>query len=189
MDAIDKALFSKQVRRCAMQLGPGGGDALGQLFDLAAPRLVRYATLLTRNLHDAEDALQAALVRIALHPESLAGAWHPWAYFLKVVRNEALKITGRRKRAEWLSGAVEPAAEDRALLDDDESRRFVQAALQQLPPPQAEVIVLKIWEEMTFEEIGEVLGESQNTVASRYRYGLQKLTKHLQPLADEVPHE
>jgi DNA-directed RNA polymerase specialized sigma24 family protein len=44
-----------------------------------------------------------------------------------------------------------------------------------LPPEQREVIVLKIWSEHTFEEIGELLDISPNTAAGRYRYGLQKL--------------
>ena len=44
-----------------------------------------------------------------------------------------------------------------------------------LPQEQREVIVLKIWHEHTFEEIGELLEISPNTAAGRYRYGLQKL--------------
>ena len=47
--------------------------------------------------------------------------------------------------------------------------------LTRLPAEQREVIVLKIWHEYTFEEIGELLELSPNTVAGRYRYGLQKL--------------
>ena len=47
--------------------------------------------------------------------------------------------------------------------------------LQKLPPEQREVIVLKIWHEHTFEEIGELLETSPNTVAGRYRYGMEKL--------------
>ena len=47
--------------------------------------------------------------------------------------------------------------------------------LQKLPPDQREVIVLKIWHEHTFEEIGELLQTSPNTVAGRYRYGMEKL--------------
>ena len=43
------------------------------------------------------------------------------------------------------------------------------------PPTQREVIVLKIWHEYTFDEIGRLLEISPNTVAGRYRYGLQKL--------------
>ena len=47
--------------------------------------------------------------------------------------------------------------------------------LAALPQDQREVIVLKIWHEHTFEEIGELLEISPNTAAGRYRYGLQKL--------------
>jgi RNA polymerase sigma-70 factor (ECF subfamily) len=47
--------------------------------------------------------------------------------------------------------------------------------LAKLPKDQREVIVLKIWHEMTFEAIGGVLDLSPNTVAGRYRYGMQKL--------------
>ena len=74
-------------------------------------------------------------------------------------------------------------------LDDSDSRQFIRQALQKLPSSQAEVVVLKIWEGMTFAEIAEVLGESPNTAASRYRYALQKLSQYLQPLADEACYE
>jgi DNA-directed RNA polymerase specialized sigma24 family protein len=47
--------------------------------------------------------------------------------------------------------------------------------LADLPPEQREVIVLKIWHEYTFEQIGELLDISPNTAAGRYRYGVQKL--------------
>ena len=47
--------------------------------------------------------------------------------------------------------------------------------LAALPADQREAIVLKIWHEYTFEEIGKLLGLSPNTAAGRYRYGLQKL--------------
>ncbi len=47
--------------------------------------------------------------------------------------------------------------------------------LTRLPPEQREVIVLKIWHELTFELIGEMLGISPNTASGRYRYGMKKL--------------
>jgi RNA polymerase sigma factor (sigma-70 family) len=58
----------------------------------------------------------------------------------------------------------------------------LMVALRDLPPAQREVIVLKIWHRHTFEEIADLLEESPNTVAGRYRYGLQKLRKHLTSL-------
>jgi RNA polymerase sigma-70 factor (ECF subfamily) len=56
----------------------------------------------------------------------------------------------------------------------DELER-VNAAMQELPPEQREVIVLKFFHGMTFSEIGRVAGISPNTAASRYRYALDKL--------------
>ncbi len=59
----------------------------------------------------------------------------------------------------------------------------MQLAVSQLPPEQAEVVVLKIWEGFTFAEIADLIGESPNTAASRYRYALEKLSRSLQRLA------
>ena len=55
------------------------------------------------------------------------------------------------------------------------------AAVDSLPHDQREVLVLKIWNELTFSEIAGALGISQNTAASRYRYALAHLKKSLQP--------
>ena len=52
--------------------------------------------------------------------------------------------------------------------------------VERLPDQQKEVVILKIWGELTFDEIARTLDESLNTVASRYRYALQKL-KNLVP--------
>jgi RNA polymerase sigma-70 factor (ECF subfamily) len=147
---------------------------------------VRFAMTLTRNQEDAEDALQTALLRISARPLLLAEAQYPWAYLLRVVRNEALNILRRRRDHADLSAAREPRVPASRELEQRDARLRVHQAVERLPRNQAEVVVLKIWEEMTFHEIAEVLGESPHTVASRYRYALQKLTRHLQPLAEEV---
>ena len=84
---------------------------------------------------------------------------------------------------------TEVGSEDPPPLEEYEIKRSVRLAVEKLPPNQSEVVVLKIWEGMTFLEIAEVLGESPNTVASRYRYGLEKLTRLLQGLSSEVSRD
>ena len=51
----------------------------------------------------------------------------------------------------------------------------LQAALARLPQEQREVIVMKIYRQKTFIEISRFLELPQSTVASRYRYGMEKL--------------
>ncbi|MGV3533859.1 MAG: sigma factor-like helix-turn-helix DNA-binding protein, partial [Chthoniobacteraceae bacterium] len=54
-----------------------------------------------------------------------------------------------------------------------------------LPDEQREVVVLRIWGELTFAQVAETVGVSINTVAARYRYGLEALRKHLHPTCHE----
>jgi RNA polymerase sigma-70 factor (ECF subfamily) len=174
------ANFSDQVKTCADRMAESGVSALAGLFDLTSQRLVRYAATITRNQHDAEDAVQAALVRVAGQMHFLCEADTPWPYLLRMVRNEALQIVRRKKR--WallanLSDLLTRRSVDE--LEQEESHRAVWLAIRSLPTEQAEVVVLKIWEDMTFVEIGKVLEVSTFTAASRYRYAMQKLAQKL----------
>jgi RNA polymerase sigma-70 factor (ECF subfamily) len=172
--------FARQVRECTERLSAVGVGALGSLFDLTAQRLVRFAAALTRHQHDAEDAVQTTLVRLAGQPQFLAKADCPWAYLLRMVRNEALLITRRKQRsmnAGEVSDLLTHCPVDEA--ERAESHQAVWAALRTLPSEQAEVVVLKIWEGLTFAQIGDVLTISPNTAASRYQYAMVKLTSRL----------
>ena len=179
--------FANRVRQSTDRLINTGVDALGSLCDLTTPRLVRFAVALTGNQHDAEDAVQTALVRLADRPELLQSVACPWAYLLRMVRNEALLIARRRHRCSTagdLSDLVTLCRVDE--LEREEEYRAVWSAIRTLPAVQAEVVVLKIWEEMTFAEIGQVLETSPNTVASRYQYAMARLTRRLAPQYREV---
>lgn len=188
VNTYERAQFEADVRRCAILLGQQGVSELGRLYDLTAPRLLRYAIALTSSRDDAEDVLQTALVRIVRKPRLLVEARRPWPYILKVVRNEALSL--RRKKPPMTS--VETLLEAFGQSDPPIKRdlnELVRQAVKKLPPAQSEVVLLKIWEQMTFAEIAEVLDESPNTAASRYRYALEKLALHLHPLRYEVSHD
>ncbi|MEM7475018.1 MAG: sigma-70 family RNA polymerase sigma factor [Planctomycetota bacterium] len=178
MNATKK--LDHQVREHAQRLKEVGVAALNGLFDLTAQRLVRLAVTITRNQHDGEDAVQAALLRVANEPGLLSNADYPWAYLLRMVRNEALLVLRRKKRAyplANLSDLITHCTVDQA--EREEQFQAVWKALRKLPSTQSEVVVLKIWEGLTFSEIGSVLDISPSTAASRYRYALEKLARKL----------
>jgi RNA polymerase sigma-70 factor, ECF subfamily len=182
--------FSLRVRECTDRLTATGVAALGMLFDLTAHRLVRFAVTISHHQQDAEDAVQAVLTRLASNPQRLAEVICPWAYLLQMVRNEVLVIIRRQQRCSTagdLGDLITCCPVDEA--EREESYRAVWSALRTLPVEQAEVVVLKIWEELTFAQIGEILGLSPNTVASRYQYGLAKLSSRLTKKPTRVRHE
>ncbi|MGB6223344.1 MAG: RNA polymerase sigma factor [Haloferula sp.] len=156
------------------------------------PRLLLFARQQTRSSEDAEDILQDALVKLVGKLESgeFSGgqeAWMPYLY--TTLRRLAIDLgrkDDRRRRRE----DVVTIDDERAAMEgfhpwfdgdssDGETRDLIEAGLKELPEKFSEVIVMKIWGERTFAQIGEALEISPNTAASRYRYGLEALQKKL----------
>ena len=175
--------FQQEFELQVSQLTSNPQAALASMFDLAASRLVRFATGMTASQDDAEDAVQSAFSRIAAKPKLLMKATYPWPYFIRTVRNEALRILQKR-RTSRLGEFDTECGDDTAerVIQREETADWVQRILKSLPSNQSEVVILKHWEELTFAEIADVLGKSQNTVASRYRYAMEKLQRSLEPL-------
>lgn len=150
------------------------------------PRLLLCARQWTRSLADAEDVLQEAFVRYWRHQQHLPG--DRTALLVTSIRRAAIDLARREDRRVAREHRVEnPADEPEDLFsrlggEADERRREIEAALRELPPEQREVLVLKIWQELTFEQIAAALDIPPNTAASRYRYALTALRKKLQPL-------
>lgn len=185
------APFNAQIRQCAREIAAVGDSsqstfALAKLYDLTADRLVRFSCSITRRQHDAEDAVGSAMLKIASRPGVLVSAQRPWHYLLRMVRNESLVIL--RNRSRWssigdLAGRLISRNID--VVERDDQNRRIWDALAALPGAQSEVVVLKIWEQMTFAEIAEVLQITPSTAASRYRYALEKLSAKLIGIAQE----
>jgi RNA polymerase sigma-70 factor (ECF subfamily) len=145
------------------------------LYLAKAAELILYGRALGLSHGESEDVVQetfVALMNRAEPPEQ------PEHYCVRAFRNRALnhrRGLWRRLAREWesLRWFEKAPGEDPR---ENEAMRY----LATLPPDQREVIVLKIWHKYTFEEIGELLELSPNTVAGRYRYGLEKLKSKLQ---------
>ena len=157
-----------------------------------APRLILFARQQTRSAEDAEDIVQDALVKLVekLDAGEFVGGQEAWMpYLFTAIRRLAIDLgrrDDRRKRREDVVGGEAETDQKEAFhpwfeseSSDDETRQLLEAGLKELPPKFAEVVIMKIWGDRTFAEIGEALEISQNTAASRYRYGLEALKKKL----------
>jgi RNA polymerase sigma-70 factor (ECF subfamily) len=148
-------------------------------FAEAAPGLVLFARQFVRSIADAEDIVQEAFVKFWRKQHPIDNR----ALLFATVRSTALDLLrrdGRRARREADAVAEsEHAAQPPQFEQVAESQQALAIAVDRLPAEQREVLVMKIWNELTFADIASVLGISQNTAASRYRYALAALKKSL----------
>jgi RNA polymerase sigma-70 factor (ECF subfamily) len=149
-------------------------------FSELAPGLLLFARQWVQSAADAEDVVQEAFVKFWRRNHNIENR----ALLYAAVRSIALDFIRRDKRRARREATVfaeaEPAIEPQFEWDD-ETQSALAAAVGSLPHDQREVLVLKIWNELTFNEIASALGISQNTAASRYRYALANLKKSFQP--------
>lgn len=155
-------------------------------------KLLLFARQQTRSIADAEDVLQDALIKLAKKEadgtfDGGQSSWLPYLY--TSIRRCAIDLGRKEDRR----GKREEKSEKDKIIQhgnvsdpwfesdgaDEESRIYLEEGLKTLPEKFASVITLKVWGELTFAEIGKKLDISQNTAASRYRYGLEALKKHL----------
>lgn len=141
-----------------------------RLYQAKAAELILYGRALGLSHGEAEDVLQETFARLLQRP---VPPDEPARYAVRSFRNQALNY----RRSLWRRAAREFEAQRWFERSPGESpaERAAMRCLAELPPPQREVVVLKIWHEHTFDEIGDLLGISPHTAAGRYRYGLEKL--------------
>lgn len=167
-------------------------SAWREWLEVNGPKMLLFARQQTRSLEDAKDIFQDALVKLVEKVRSgefVGGeeAWQPYLY--TAIRRLAIDLSRRDDRRKRREDNVTADAETEQYeafhpwfeseSSDDETRAQLERSLKELPEKFAEVITMKIWGERTFAEIGETLGISQNTAASRYRYGLEALKRSL----------
>ena len=155
--------------------------------DRHGPALLLFARQWSATRADAEDALQNGFLRFWKTADQ---ARDPLPYLYACVRSAAMDIGRSQRRRDVREAAshyrsVESSAFQQSL-DRAERQALIEAALNQLPGDQREVVVMKIWGGLTFAQIGAALNVPLNTAASRYRYALARLANELcEELANE----
>lgn len=168
----------------ALMLAYAGGD-LGAFETLYARHRGPLYRFMQRHLRDqalAEELFQDVWQRVIAARRS----WKPEASFATWL----FRIAHNRLNDHWRALKHRPAAPDDAdlrtarvpdphtpdrTLSEFEQRRQLQLALDALPDEQREVLLLRLEQELTLEEIGEITGVGRETVKSRLRYAMDKL--------------
>jgi RNA polymerase sigma-70 factor (ECF subfamily) len=155
----------------------------------AAYTLARY---LMRDRHDAEDAVQDAVLRALRHFDGFRGE-DGRTWLLAIVRNACHTLLHRRGRDARATEFDETMHSDAVDADDPETaalrgatRESVQRALDRLPDEFREVIVLRELQGLSYKEISAVAGVPIGTVMSRLARARQRLQHTLGPDLEEI---
>ncbi len=183
-DPTDAALAAEEAR-LARAAAAGDGSAFATLYERYERRAYNLAYRLTTSEDDAADAVQDAFLNVMRRLPKLEGRDLVFgSYLFTATRNASYDLMQKRKRAEPSDAIPETAAPIGAAAgggfgldpgdpDEDPDRKLllesqqdeIRAANERLPERQREALALCELEELSYDEIAEIMDMNRNSVA------------------------
>ncbi len=144
------------------------------------PRLINLAAAICRDRHQAEEIVQETFVRLWQKPPDAGEAVYP-TWLRRVAVNLAINALHRTRRPGALAEDAGPAVHDSPARksEAEESVARVRAALDRLDESKRAILVLRAWEQLSYEEIAEHLEVPVGTVMSRLNRARTALMEEL----------
>jgi len=183
---VDTAARTPTDEALMLAYAAGDDEAFTELYARHRVRLFHYLLGQLRDRTLAEELFQDVWQRL-IHART---GWKPEAAFTTWL----FRIAHNRLNDHWRAARHRPAppddadertarlADDRTpeLLADEQAQRLqLHRALAELPVEQQEVVILRLEQELSLEEIGQITGVGRETVKSRLRYAMDKLRARL----------
>lgn len=184
---IENVLSDAQL---VSQYKNGQESAFAELLERHKRKVYTTIVLIVKDRYIAEDLLQESFIkaidRIKRGRYNEEGKFGPW--IARIAYNLAIDHFRRQKRYPTIlteDGSnvfntmefCESSFEDQQIKEDTHKR--VRSLIETLPPSQKEVLVMRHYAEMSFQEIAEATGVSINTALGRMRYALINLRKKM----------
>lgn len=164
----------------------GDGQALGGLAEQYAPQMYRLAFCLLKSEEEARDAAGDVFVKLYESPEKIpVQGFKPW--LMKVVYNHCLDLLRRRKTWQRLLprllgySQAEQEPDPAEAAANAEERLNVRQALLRIPDKERAALVLRYYQELSYDEISEVLGVPASLVGTWLHRGKARMKEILEP--------
>lgn len=154
----------------------------GALYDKHIRKIYDFIYFKTYHKETAEDLASQTFLKAAENYEkfdSHKGTFSAWLY--KIARNTVIDYYRTHKVEANIEDIFDLSQEDDVLGDFDrkENLQKVKAHLSKLSPEQREIIIMRVWQEMSYEEIAEVLGKSQESCRMMFSRTLVRLKQEI----------
>ncbi len=182
-------LLQRAHARTGEQAREDASVDFASVYDAYAAPLYGYLLALLPRPEDAEDALQEVFLGM-LRRTGRGPIGDLRAYLFRAARNQAfVALRKRRTRQKTLEAVAALSWIDLEAFDatQREVAIDIDRALRRIPAEQREIIALKLSGDLTFREVGEVLGIPTATAGSRYRLALGRLRSILAGGDDREP--
>lgn len=164
-------------------------QAFRAIVESYSERLYWHVRSLTGSHEDTDDLLQEIFIKIWAALPSFRGESRLFTWLYRIATNESLNWLQRQRvraalRFESFGAASEMKIDNDPYFDGDKAERLLSKAVAKLPPKQKAVFNMRYYDEMSYEDIAEILGSSVSSLKASYHFAQEKIRKELSEKAE-----
>lgn len=163
------------MRGLSERLARGEESAFAELYDACADRLFTFVTARSGSRELAADVVQSTFLRLVKSRRRLRKVESPVAYAFQIARNELARHVTRPANVNCQPLEAAHNVVDFRWHDGVDDADTAAALLLRLDDVAREVVELKLYAGLTFEEVAAATGQPVGTVATRYRRAIESL--------------
>lgn len=158
--------------------------AFEELISLYKERLYWHIRKIVINHDDTDDVLQNTFIKIYRNIEGFKGESKLYSWMYRIATNESITFINRKAKMNFTSSeeiknrAIESLESD-VYFEGDEIQLKLQRAIAGLPQKQQLVFNMKYFDDITYEELSQILDTSVGALKSSYHLAVKKITAYL----------
>ena len=172
-----------ELKQAVKDLKKGSAEAFQILYAKYNNKVYRFCLRMLGDEAQAKDAFQETFIRVYEHRKDFHGKNFA-AWLFTIARHTCLNFIRARKDHDSFDEVFHGKKTERQ--SDIGMKEYIESAIQMLPPAMREAIILREYEELTYQEISDVLGIDLSLAKVRVHRGRVLLRKLLKPLRKEL---
>ena len=154
--------------------------AFKEIVDSYSERLYWHVRRFLWSHEDTDDLLQEIFVKVWSSLPSVRGDSQLYTWIYRIATNESLNFVQKQKirsalRFESITPKIEEKIDEDTLMNGDQLQRELAKAVQRLPAKQRTVFIMRWFDDMSYEEISEILETSVGALKASYHLASEKI--------------
>lgn len=161
----------------------GDGEAFRMLYERYSGRIFSFVIRYTADYHEAEEIVQETFLRLHRKADSFKPSAKFSTWLFQIAMNLCRDRGRRLPRRAISSEGIPEKAVSAGPLDDlrqAEAKEIIEEVLKKLPDEERSVLLLRLHEDLTFDEIATIVGRSERTVRERMKQARKKFLEELE---------
>lgn len=159
--------------------------AFGEIVESYSERLYWHVRRFLCSHEDTDDLLQEIFIKIWSSLSSFRGDSSLYTWIYRIATNESLNFLQKQKiraalRFESMSSKLEEKIDEDNGVDGNEAQKALMKVVQRLPAKQRTVFIMRWFDDLSYEDISEILGTSVGALKASYHFASEKIKTELE---------